>query len=117
VAVGPASFWLVLAGALVVRGIGLGAVTIPVMIGAYEGLPREAVPHASIITRTAQQVGGSFGTAVLAVILERQLAAHAADPAVAFDHTFWWATGFTAAAVALALALPTKTIRRTATAP
>ena len=37
--------------------------------GAFEGLPRTSVPDASSVTRIMQQVGGSFGTAVLAVIL------------------------------------------------
>jgi EmrB/QacA subfamily drug resistance transporter len=88
-----------LIAALVVRGVGLGAVTIPVMSTAYEGLDREAIPHASIITRTAQQIGGSFGTTVLAVVLERT---------GSFAESFWWATGFTAAAMVIALWLPTK---------
>jgi EmrB/QacA subfamily drug resistance transporter len=89
--------WLV--AALVVRGVGLGAVTIPVMSSAYQGLERSAVPHASIITRTAQQIGGSFGTTVLAVVLERT-----GDFAV----SFWWATGFTALAMVIALWLPAR---------
>ena len=55
--------------ALFVRGFGLGAVTMPLMAVAFLGLEHEEVPDASIITRIAQQVGGSFGTAVLAVIL------------------------------------------------
>lgn len=88
-----------LVAALVVRGVGLGAVTIPVMSSAYEGLDRSAVPHASIITRTAQQIGGSFGTTVLAVVLERS-----GDFAVAF----WWATGFTGLAMLIALWLPAE---------
>jgi EmrB/QacA subfamily drug resistance transporter len=85
--------------ALVVRGVGLGAVTIPVMSSAYEGLEQSAVPHASIITRTAQQIGGSFGTTVLAVVLERS-----GDFAV----PFWWATGFTGLARLIALWLPAR---------
>jgi hypothetical protein len=61
------------------------------------------VPHASSATRILQQVGGAFGTAVLAVILARQAAAH--PLAVAFDHTFWWSLAFTALAVVPALFL------------
>jgi EmrB/QacA subfamily drug resistance transporter len=97
--------WL-LAGALVVRGIGLGAVTISVMASAYEGLEKTQVAHASIITRTAQQVGGSFGTAVLAVILEGRLRHHTGS--AAFDYTFWWSIAFTLAAVVVALWLPNR---------
>jgi len=100
----------VLVGWLVVRGIGLGGVTIPVMASAYLGLDRAAVPHASIITRTAQQVGGSFGTAVLAVVLQRAAAGHAA--ATAFDIAFRWSIGFTAAALVLAFWLPASAAQR-----
>jgi len=83
--------------ALLVRGVGLGAVTIPVMTSAYLGLDRSAVPHASIITRTCQQIGGSFGTAVLAVVLERT---------ASFSVAFWWSIGFTVLALFLTAGLP-----------
>lgn len=95
-------WWLV--GTLVVRGVGLGAVTIPVLSAAYIGLDRTETPHASIITRTSQQIGGSVGTALLAVVLQRALAGRA--PTAAFNLAFWWSIGFTAAAVVLALWLP-----------
>jgi len=36
----------------------------------------EKVAHSSVLTRTAQQLGRSFGTAVLAVILEDAVTAH-----------------------------------------
>lgn len=86
--------WLMVA--LVVRGFGLGAVVIPLMTGAYVGLERHEMPDASIITRVAQQLGGSFGIAVLAVILANG----------GFETAFWWATGFTGLAVVLSLLLP-----------
>jgi EmrB/QacA subfamily drug resistance transporter len=101
------SYWL-LGAALVVRGAGLGTATIAVMAGAFTGLSREQVPHASSATRIVQFVGGSFGAAVLvAVILDQQIAAHAAagpaGVATAFGHTFWWCVGFTALALLPAL--------------
>jgi EmrB/QacA subfamily drug resistance transporter len=103
------SYWL-LGAALVVRGAGLGLATIAVMAGAFQGLSREQVPHASSATRILQFVGGSFGAAVLvAVILDRQAAAHAAASAAglatAYAHTFWWCVGFTALAIVPALFL------------
>jgi EmrB/QacA subfamily drug resistance transporter len=103
------SYWL-LGAALVVRGAGLGTATIAVMAGAFQGLSREQVPHASSATRIVQFVGGSFGAAVLvAVILDRQAAAHAAAGAAglatAYAHTFWWCVGFTALAIVPALFL------------
>ncbi len=101
------STWLLLL-TLVVRGLGLGAVTIPLMTGAYVGLQREDMPDASIIVRVATQLGGSFGVAVLAVILTTATAgaAGAAGLAQGFDRAFWWATAFTAVAVPPALLLP-----------
>jgi EmrB/QacA subfamily drug resistance transporter len=104
-----ANYWL-LGAALVVRGAGLGLATIAVMAGAFQGLRREDVPHASSATRILQFVGGSFGSAVLvALILDRQVTAHAAAGAAglatAFGHTFWWCTGFTALALVPALFL------------
>jgi EmrB/QacA subfamily drug resistance transporter len=87
--------WLLTA--LLVRGFGLSVVTVPVMAVAFVGLERSEVPHASILTRIAQQVGGSFGTAVLAVILATTRS---------FDQTFWWAVGFSAVAVVLSFLLP-----------
>jgi MFS family permease len=103
------SYWL-LGAALVVRGAGLGLATIAVMAGAFQGLSREQVPHASSATRILQFVGGSFGAAILvALILDRQAAAHAAAGAAglatAFANTFWWCTGFTALALIPALLL------------
>ena len=59
-----------------------------------------------MLTRTAQQIGGSFGTAVLAVVLEGALAAHPGAPAGAFHVAFWWSVGFSAVAVPLSLWLP-----------
>jgi hypothetical protein len=101
---------LLLGASLVVRGAGLGAVTIPVMAAAYLGLKPNQVPHASIATRITQQLGGAFGAAVFALILQTQLAAQAAGGlvgrATAFDNAFWWSLGLTALAIIPALFLP-----------
>jgi len=97
--------WL-LALWMVIRGFGLGAVTMPVMVSGYVGLAKDEIPHSSVLTRTAQQLGGSFGTAVLAVILEGAIAAHPATLADAFHVAFWWSIGFSAVAVLLSLWLP-----------
>ena len=63
---------------LLVRGVGLGAVTIPLMAVGFVGLARDEIPHASIITRISMQVGGAVGVAVLAVVLQRATAVVAA---------------------------------------
>jgi EmrB/QacA subfamily drug resistance transporter len=99
------SEWL-LAVWMAIRGFGLGAVTMPVMVAGYIGLDKQQIPHSSVLTRTAQQIGGAFGTAVLAVILESAIATHPATPGDAFHPAFWWSAGFSAVAVLLSLWLP-----------
>jgi EmrB/QacA subfamily drug resistance transporter len=96
---------VLLAGSLFVRGVGLGAF-VPVMSSAYHGLDREAIPRATVGVRTAQQIGGSLGTALLAVILQQQLTGHPGDVSAAFAHTFTWTLGITAVAIVPALLLP-----------
>jgi EmrB/QacA subfamily drug resistance transporter len=108
--------WL-LAFWLLVRGVGLGTVTIPVMAVAYLGLDKSEIAHASVLTRTAQQLGGSFGTAVLAVILESAAASHHGDLTAAFQVAFWWSVGFAALAAALSFWLPTRPRQSPTTTP
>jgi EmrB/QacA subfamily drug resistance transporter len=106
--VGQDTSELALGAALVVRGAGLGALFVPATTAAYRDLRHEAIPRATSAVRIFQQVGASFGTAVLAVILQHQAAgqAGAAGLSSAFGHTFWWAVGFTALAFIAALLLP-----------
>jgi hypothetical protein len=94
--------------ALFVRGLGLGVVTIPLMALGFRDLERSDVPDASIITRIASQVGGSFGAAVLVVILAgaAEGASSAAGLSAAFQQTFRWAIGFAAVGVLISLVLP-----------
>ena len=108
---------LLLACTLVVRGAGVGMMTIPATATAYLGLRPDRIPHASSTTRLVQQVGGSFGAAVIAVILQTQMAAHAgssAGLALAFAHTFWWSVALAALAVVPALLLPSHMALRRA---
>ena len=107
--------WL-LALWLLVRGIGLGAVMIAVTAVGYLGLDRAQIPHASVLTRTAQQVGGSFGTAVLAVILESAVTTHRGNLSAAFNIAFWWSVGFAALAVVVSFLLPGRSRSRVAEA-
>ena len=105
--------YLLLASALVVRGAGLSAINLSVMVGAFRELQPAQIPHGSSTTRIMQQLGGSFGAAVLAVVLQRQLIGHPVS--AAYAHTFWWATAFTLLSLLPALALPragTKSARR-----
>jgi EmrB/QacA subfamily drug resistance transporter len=88
---------------LLLRGLGIGAVLIPSMSVAYQDVPSAGIPHATMNTRIAQQVGASFGVAIVAVALQSQLA-HGATSA--FQGAFWWAIGITIAAAIPAIALP-----------
>jgi EmrB/QacA subfamily drug resistance transporter len=88
---------------LLVRGFGIGAVLIPPLSVAYNDVAPADVPHATMNTRISQQVGASFGVAIVAVVLQ-SLLVHGADGA--FHTAFWWAFGITVAAFIPALALP-----------
>jgi EmrB/QacA subfamily drug resistance transporter len=91
---------------LFIRGIGLGAVFIPVMAVAFVDLPRENMPHASAITRIVQQVGGAFGTALVAVVLAGAISS--GNLVHGFDVAFWWTIGITAIAATVAILLPSR---------
>jgi EmrB/QacA subfamily drug resistance transporter len=105
---GPGSNSWLLAGWLLLRGFGLGAVTIPVMAVAFLGLDKAQIAHSSVLTRTLQQLGGSFGTAVLAVTLSAAITAAHGNLTTAFHQAFWWSAAFSAAAIPLSLWLPTS---------
>lgn len=100
------TWWLM--ATLLVRGLGLGAAVIPLMTGSFLGLEHDQIPHASIIVRVSQQLGGSFGVAVLATILATGAAGATTldEVAAAFDSAFWWVTAVAALAVPLSLLLP-----------
>jgi len=101
---GSTHTWL-LGTALLVRGIGMGAVMVPIISSAYVGLEPSAIAHASMQTRIMQQVGGAFGTAIGAMLL--QTLASAAHPEHAFQGAFWVFTALGAGAAAASFLLPT----------
>jgi EmrB/QacA subfamily drug resistance transporter len=106
-----------LIAALVVRGIGLGSAMQPAIAGALAVLTSAQVPRATGALNAIQRTGGALGAALLAVVLEHQLAmtsgssasgsaalesvsgAAAPGVATAFGHTFWWAIGLSALAI------------------
>jgi MFS family permease len=126
-----------LAVSLYVRGVGLGMTMMPAMAAAYQTLDRAAVPRATSSINITRTVGGSLGTAILSVVLERQIAAQlsavgSADfgtgslgrlsgghlpPAYAdllaraFANTLWWAVGLTALGIIPALFLPRHPVK------
>jgi hypothetical protein len=93
----------------------------PAMAAAYSTLERWQVPRATPMLNVVQRVGGSLGTAVLAVVLQHQLAhAGSRGPAAvadAFGRTYWWAMAFTAIAVVPALVLAHAQRSRRASGP
>ncbi|MBO1416581.1 multidrug efflux MFS transporter [Streptomyces sp. FH025] len=96
---------------LFVRGFGMGGATIPLTSAMYVGLKPAEIPDTSVLQRVVQQLGGSVGTATLAVILQHALADAHTPAALAdgFGTAFWWATAFTAIGIPLTLLLPGRT--------
>nr|UPI48950.1 export protein [Micromonospora sp.] len=110
------SLWLI-SVMLMVGGAGLGAVTVPSMAITVRGLPREMIPRATTASRILMQLGGSFGAAVVLIVLQSRLTTHAeaghgqitpAGMADSFDVTFWWVLAFAVAAALPAALLPGK---------
>ncbi|MGO4593550.1 MDR family MFS transporter [Leifsonia sp. 2TAF2] len=102
--------------ALFVRGFGLGAITMPLMVASYQGLEREQIAHSSILTRTAQQLGGSFGTALFAVLLQAAVQG-GSSLSSAFDTAFWVAVGATVLGVGISFVLPSGRSKAAEAAP
>lgn len=106
---GDTSYVLLLAS-LLARGFGMGVAIVPLLGASFIGLPRDDIPNASIITRVAQQAGGSIGTALLAVVLEHtSSSSHESGGLPSFGDAFWWAIAFTALAAPVCLLLPGPT--------
>src|SRR5450755_902154 len=137
VGVGPTSSYLWLAVVLLIRGIGLGCSMMPTMASAYAVARSDQVPGATSVLNTLQRLGGSIGTALLAVVLSDQaraalgpgaacsggliqtlsptVRAHVAAPlASAFGNAFWWSLAATLIALvpASVLAVTQRRISR-----
>ncbi|HXW34789.1 MAG TPA: DHA2 family efflux MFS transporter permease subunit, partial [Acidimicrobiales bacterium] len=134
--VGANTSEVLLALALLVRGMGLGIVMMPVIAAGYMNLSREAVPRATTVINILQRVGGSIATALVAVVLQRQISAafpggagflstggsaSGSSPspqaeqlmAQAFAHTFWWVFAMVALIMVPALLLPKRSGAKT----
>ncbi|SFY07888.1 DHA2 family efflux MFS transporter permease subunit [Streptomyces atratus] len=96
----------VIALALAVRGVGMAMVGAPVMNIVYSRIEPEYLPRASGALNLLNTVGGSVGTAALAVVLQNRLSARGPDISGAFGDTFWWVLGFCLLAAAGATRLP-----------
>ena len=87
--------------AMFVRGIGIGFGFMPAMAAAFASLERSELSSATPQLNVIQRVGGSIGTAVLAVVLQRALTgAHTVSgAAAAYGTAFWVSAGMTALAI------------------
>jgi len=86
------------------RGIGIGFAFMPAIAAAFAALKPHELNDATPQMNVLQRLGGSIGTAVLAVVLQRALisAHHPLTPtgvAGAYSIAFWWSLGITALAV------------------
>jgi EmrB/QacA subfamily drug resistance transporter len=66
--------YLLLGSALFVMGMGMGMTMMPIMTAALRTLTKADVSGASTSLNIIQQIGGSIGTATMAVILSSELA-------------------------------------------
>jgi EmrB/QacA subfamily drug resistance transporter len=87
--------------AMFVRGVGIGFGFLPAMTAAFASLERSELASATPQLNVLQRVGGSIGTAVLAVVLQRALVgAHTPSAAAAaYGTAFWFSAGMTALAI------------------
>lgn len=98
-----------LVAAMIGRGIGVGVVTLPSLAAAYRSLAPAAMPRASSAMNIFQRLGGSVGTAAVAIVLQNGLTdgtAAGTPLAESFGTSFWWVFGFTAVTLVPALLLP-----------
>ncbi len=126
--------WLI-EGALFVIGIGMGSTMMPAMSAALATLQRHEIARATSGLNVVQRVGGSIGTALLAVVLSHQIAKiipvtaagesgmqtmRSMSPATyaevlpalgrAFGHTFMWSLVVTVIALIAASFLPRQKV-------
>jgi EmrB/QacA subfamily drug resistance transporter len=87
--------------AMFVRGTGIGFAFMPAMAAAFASLERSELSEATPQLNVLQRVGGSIGTAVLAVVLQRALSGvHTLTGAAsAYGTAFWASAAMTAIAI------------------
>jgi EmrB/QacA subfamily drug resistance transporter len=88
--------YLLIIGLSVIRGMGFGAIGLPLFAVAFSMIDEDNVRDGSAQLNIVQRIGGSLGTAVATVVLSQSLAHNvhdAAGKAAAFQHTYWWLFG------------------------
>lgn len=99
----PRSPSLLMGTILFVRGLAVGMLIVPITTGSYVSVPDDAIPDTAVIVRMFQQVGGSFGTAIVAATLAA---------ARGFPVAFLIVVLSAALGAAAALTMPRKQARR-----
>ncbi len=96
-----------LSAAMLLRGVGIGFGFMPTMAAAFASLERSELASATPQLNVLQRVGGSIGTAVLAVVLQRALVGvHTLDGAAhAYGTAFWASAILSALAIIPAIVL------------
>lgn len=99
--IGPDTSMFGLSIAMFLRGVGMAFAFMPAMAAAFAALEPKDLPHATPQLNVLQRVGGSIGTAVLAVVLQRALsgAETRGDMASAYGTAFWVSAALAAAAI------------------
>lgn len=95
--------WLVVIGLAV--GIGLGFVGPPAMGSLYRTLPGPLVPQGSAVLYMLNQLGGSIGVAVVALVVGTT-----GDPLAGFHGVYWFLTGAILILVAVSTRLPGRPV-------
>jgi EmrB/QacA subfamily drug resistance transporter len=99
---------------LLIMGVGLGLVFAPAMSVATIGVDRHDAGIASAMVNTAQQVGGSIGTALLSTLFASAVSSFVADngpasaPAAAvhgYTTAFWWSAAIFAVGAVISAVL------------
>jgi MFS family permease len=83
---------------LVVRGLSIGFSFMPAMTAAFASMRPDQLSDATPQLNVVMRLGGTIGTALLAVVLQRA-GGHSHDPSTlahAFDVAYWWAFGIAA---------------------
>ncbi|TML48082.1 MAG: multidrug efflux MFS transporter [Actinobacteria bacterium] len=77
--VGADTSYRYFAVALFVVGLGIGSTIMPSMAAAFQTLSRPETPRGTSALTVVQRVGGAIGTALLAINLQRAIAANVPD--------------------------------------
>ncbi|WP_010016698.1 MFS transporter [Leuconostoc gelidum] len=99
---------LVISVVLFIRGLGIGGIIMPLMTTILMGMDKKLMPQANIGARIFQNLGGAFGSALVATIISSYLSTHHTSLAniIAYQHVFWWSVLLTGLMIIPSIFLP-----------